>query len=113
MSSFPFLQLLVEALLYYLACSIAVRRREEAPGLIRVFITVIVLAFVSGGVHSVLGHSFWLSSVIVFVINFFVLLVGLGIGMFRTIVAAIIVILLRSLMEWAFSGVGSGPNLFT
>ncbi|MBU0690678.1 hypothetical protein KKC97_02615 [bacterium] len=108
-----FLQLIVEALLYYLACSIVARRREEAPGLVRVFFTVLALAFISGGVHFILGHSFWLSSAIVFVINFFILLIGLGIGFFRTIIAAIIVILLRSLMEWAFSGVGHGPNLFS
>jgi hypothetical protein len=112
MSHHPFLQLLVEALLYYLACSIAVRRRDEAPGLLRVFITVLILAFVSGGVKAVIG-DFWLSSAIVFVINFFILLAGLGIGLFRTIIAAIIVILLRSLMEWAFGGAGGGPNLFT
>ena len=107
-----FLQLLVEALLYYLACSIAARSREDAPGLIRVFITVVILAFVSGGVKAVVG-DFWLASVIVFVINFFILLLGLGIGFFRTIIAAILVILLRSLMEWAFGGTGGGPNLLT
>jgi hypothetical protein len=107
-----FMQLLVEALLYYLACSLVARRREDAPGLIRVFITVIVLAFVSGGVKAVIG-DFWMSSAIIFVINFFILLIGLGIGMFRTIIAAIVVILLRSLMELAFRSSGNASNLFS
>jgi len=108
-----FLQLLVEALLYYLACSLVARRREEAPGLLRVFITVLILAFVSGGVKGVVG-DFWLSSALVFVINFFILLIGLGIGFFRTVIAAIVVILLRSLLEWAFHMPrGGGPNLFS
>jgi hypothetical protein len=111
MSSHPFLQLVVEALLYYLACVLVARQREEAPGLVRVFITVLILAFVSGGVKTVIG-DFWLSSAIVFVVNFFILLMGLGLGLFRTIIAAILVIFLRSLMEWAF-GAGPGPNLFT
>ncbi|MFZ5433284.1 MAG: hypothetical protein ACOZB3_05865 [Calditrichota bacterium] len=96
-----FLHLLVEALLYYMACMLVARKREEAPGLIRVLITVIILAFISGGVHNVIGH-FWLSNAIVFVINFFVLWIGLGIGFFRTILAAIIVILLRMLLEQVF-----------
>lgn len=111
MDSFPLLQLLVEALLYYLACMLVARKREDAPGLIRVFITVVILAFVSGGVKAVIG-DFWLSSAIVFVVNFFILLMGLGLGMFRTIIAALLVIFLRSLMQWAF-GASAGPNLFT
>jgi hypothetical protein len=111
MSASPLLQLVVEALLYYLACMIVARRREEAPGFIRVFITVLVLTFVSGGVKAVVG-DFWLSSALVFVVNFFILLIGLGLGMFRTIIAALLVIVLRSLMEMVF-GTGSGPNLFT
>lgn len=106
-----FLQLLVEALLYYLACSFVAKSREEAPGLVRIFLTVLVLAFVSGGVKAVVG-DFWLASGIVFVVNFFILWIGLGIGMFRTVIAAIIVIVLRSILERVFA-VPSGPDLFS
>ena len=107
-----FLQLLVEALLYYLACTLITRRRDDAPGLLRVFVTVIVLAFVSGGVKAIIG-DFWLASMIVFVVNFFILLMGLGIGVFRTILAALLVIMLRSLLEWAFALPGPGPELLS
>jgi hypothetical protein len=104
------LQLLVEALLYYLACAL-VSRREHAPGLLRVFITVLLLAFVSGGVKAIIG-DFWLASAIIFFLNIFILLFGLGIGILRTVVAAILVIVLRSLLEWAFGGM-SRPELFS
>ncbi|RPH93798.1 hypothetical protein EHM69_09285 [candidate division KSB1 bacterium] len=103
------LQLLVEALLYYLACSLVARSREEAPGLIRVLLVVIVLTFISGGVKSVIG-DFWLSSAIVFLVNFFVLWIGLGIGFFRTIIAALLVILLRSILTAVFA---NNPGIWT
>ena len=106
-----FLQLLVEALLYYLACAL-VSRREQAPGLIRVFVTVLLLAFVSGGVRAVIG-DFWLANGVIFVINLFILFIGLGIGVFRTIIAAILVIVLRNLLEWAFGGMQPGPRLWS
>jgi hypothetical protein len=106
-----FLQLVVEALLYYLACSFVARSREDAPGLVRVLITVLILAFVSGGVKAVIG-DFWLSSAIVFVINFIVLWAGLGIGFLRTILAAVIVIVLRSVLQAVF-GTGSSPTFFS
>jgi uncharacterized membrane protein YjjP (DUF1212 family) len=105
------LQLLAEALLYYLACSFVARNREEAPGLVRIFLTVIVLAFVSGGVKFVIG-DFWLASGLVFFVNFFILYLGLGIGFFRTVIAALVVILLRSLLERVFA-VPGGPELLS
>ena len=106
-----FLQLLVEALLYYLACSL-LAKREEAPGFVRVLIVVLLLAFVSGGVNAVLPN-FWISSAIIAVINFFILWLGLGIGLFRTILALIAVMLLRSLLQHYFGPTGQGPALFT
>lgn len=105
-----FLQLLAEALLYYLACRILVHRQEEAPGLIRIFVTVFLLAVVSGGLKYAIG-DFWLTSIIIFVINFFILLIGLGIGFFRTVLAAILVIVLRMILTAAFN-FGRGPELF-
>lgn len=95
------LHLLVEAILYYVACMLVARRREEAPGIIRVLITVALLAFVSGGLQAMIGH-FWLSQALAFIISFFILWIGLGIGFFRTILAAILVILLRMLLERVF-----------
>ncbi|MDD5088641.1 MAG: hypothetical protein PHI18_07580 [bacterium] len=95
------LHLLAEAVLYYVACMLVARRREDAPGIIRVLITVALLAFVSGGAQAVVG-DFWLSQAVVFVINFFILWIGLGIGFIRTILAAILVILLRMLLERVF-----------
>ena len=95
------LHLLVEAVLYYVACMLVARSREEAPGIIRVLITVALLAFVSGGLQAMNGH-FWLSQALAFIINFFILWIGLGIGFFRTILAAILVILLRMLLEKVF-----------
>ncbi len=106
-----FLQLVVEALLYYLACSL-LAKREEAPGLLRVFIVVMLLAFVSGGIKAIFS-DFWIGSGIIAVLNFFILWIGLGIGLFRTILALIAVMLLRSLLEYSFGGVGAGPALFT
>jgi hypothetical protein len=102
------IRLLAEALLYYVACSLVARGRENAPGFIRVFVVVLLLAFVSSGIRGVIG-DFWMSSALIFVINFFILWIGLGIGMIRTIIAALIVILLRSLMEAAF-GTASGSG---
>lgn len=95
------LQLLAEAILYYAACMLVARSREDAPGILRVFIAVALLAFVSGGVQALIG-DFWLSQALAFIINFFILWIGLGIGFFRTIVAAILVILLRMLLERVF-----------
>ena len=106
-----FLRLIAEALLYYVACSLVARGKEDAPGILRVFIVVVLLAFVSAGIKGVIG-DFWLSSALVFVINFIILWVGLGIGLIRTIIAALIVILLRSLMESVF-GARPGPELFS
>ena len=97
------LQLLVEALLYYAACSLVARSRAEAPGYLRVLIVVVLLAFVSGGIKAVIG-DFWLSSAIVFVINFLILWIGLGVGFIRTIIAALLVALLRALLTAVFSG---------
>ena len=105
------LRLIAEALLYYVACSLVARGKEDAPGFLRVFIVVLLLAFVSSGIKGVIG-DFWLSSALVFVINFFILWIGLGIGLIRTIIAALIVIMLRSLMESVF-GTGRGPELLT
>jgi len=102
----PFLQLLVEALLYYVACSLVARSREDAPGLLRVFLTVLVLTFISGGLKAVTG-DFWLGNAVAFVLSFFVLWIGLGIGFFRTIIAAILVLLLRALLEAVFARGGS------
>jgi hypothetical protein len=96
------LQLLVEALLYYVACSLVARSREQAPGLLRVLFVVILLTFISGGVKAVIG-DIWLGSAIVFVVNFLVLWIGLGIGFFRTILAAVLVLILRAVLETVFS----------
>ena len=101
-----FLQLLVEAVLYYVACSLVARSREDAPGLLRVFLVVLLLTFISGGLKAVIG-DFWLSHGIVFILSFFVLWIGLGIGFFRTIMAAILVMILRSVLEAVFAR-GSG-----
>ena len=97
------LQLLVEALLYYAACSLVARSRAEAPGLLRVLIVVVLIIFISGGVKAVIG-GFWLGNAVVFVINFLVLWIGLGVGFLRTIIAALLVMLLRALLTAVFSG---------
>lgn len=97
-----FLRLIVETLLYYLACSLMARNRENAPGLIRVFITVLIVAFISSAGTSVID-DIWVESVLVGIISFIILWIGLGIGLIRTILAALIVILLRSLLEAVFS----------
>ena len=106
-----FLQVVVEALLYYLACTL-LAKKEQAPGLLRVFLVVLLLAFVSNGIKGILP-DFWISSAIVTVVNFFILWLGLGIGLFRTILALIAVMLLRSLLVYVFQDVGHGPALFT
>lgn len=97
------LQLLVEALLYYVACSLIARTREEAPGFLRVLLVVALLTFISGGVKAVIG-DFWLSNAVVFAITFVVLWIGLGVGFFRTIIAALLVAGLRWLLTLVFSG---------
>jgi hypothetical protein len=101
------LQLLAEALLYYAACSLIARTREEAPGFLRVLFVVVLLTFISGGVKAVIG-DFWLSSAIVFVVNFVILWIGLGVGFFRTVIAAILVAVLRWLLTAVFSGQANG-----
>lgn len=107
----PFLQLLVEAILYYVACMFVARTREDAPGLVRIFLVVLLIAFISGGMKYVIG-DFWLTSGLLLVINFFILWLGLGIGFFRTVIAAIIVMILRAILEKAFA-VPSGPAMFS
>ena len=100
----PILRLIAETLLYYLACSLLARTREDAPGLIRVFITVLIVAFISSAGTAVID-DLWLNNVLVGIISFIILWIGLGIGLIRTIVAALIVMILRSLMEAAFARV--------
>ena len=95
------LRLLAETVLYYLAASILSKGRENAPGFIRVFITVLIVAFISSAGTAMI-NDIWLSSVLVGIIAFIILWIGLGIGLIRTIIAVLIVILLRSLMEHAF-----------
>ena len=105
-------QLLLETLLYYLACTLLARKREDAPGILRVFITVLLIALITWGVHSVLGGTFlgrgiasgmWASGVFTFILSFIILWIGLGIGLIRTILAALLVTLLHHLMAAAFS----------
>jgi hypothetical protein len=96
------LQLLTETLLYYLACMLVARSREDAPGLFRVLITVLILALVAGGIHAVV-KGLWHSGVIMLIVSFIVLWIGLGIGFFRTIIAALIVALLHTLLEKVFT----------
>lgn len=97
------LQLLVETILYYLACSLVARTREEAPGLLRVLFVVVLLAFISGGIKAVLGEYFWLGNALAFVVNFVILWIGLGIGFLRTIIAALLVIVLRAVLGAVFT----------
>ena len=97
------LQLLVEAILYYVACSLISRTREDAPGFLRVLFVVVLLTFLSGGVKAVIG-DFWLSNAVAFVVNFIVLWIGLGIGFIRTIWAAVLVAVLRWLLTAVFTG---------
>lgn len=100
------LQLLAETLLYYFACLIVARSHADAPGFIRVLITVLILSFFAGGVHYVI-HGIWSSGALLFIVSFIVLWFGLGIGFFRTIIATLIVSLLHTLLERIFShGVG-------
>jgi hypothetical protein len=105
-------QLLLETLLYYLACTLLARSREDAPGIIRVFITVFLIALITWGVHGVFGGTFlgrgiasgmWASGVFTFLLSFVILWIGLGIGLIRTILAALLVTLLHHLMNAAFS----------
>ncbi len=105
-------QLLLETLLYYLACSLLARKREDAPGLIRVFITVFLIALITWGVHGVFGGTWlgrgiasgmWASGLFTFILSFVILWIGLGIGLFRTILAALLVTVLHHLMSAALS----------
>ncbi len=97
------LRLIAEAVLYYVACNFVARSKEDAPGFLRILIVVFLLSFVSGGLHYTIGH-FWLTSFLALVISFFILWIGLGIGFFRTILAAIIVTILRMILERVFGG---------
>jgi hypothetical protein len=97
-----FLRLIAETLLYYLTCSLLARKREDAPGLLRVFITVFLVAFISASGTAMI-NDIWVGSVLVGIISFVILWIGLGIGLIRTIIAVLIVMLLRSLMQAAFS----------
>jgi len=97
-----FLRLIAETLLYFVAARLLARGKEDAPGLIRVFITVLIVAFISSAGTAVID-DIWLNGILVGIISFIILWIGLGIGLIRTIFAALIVVLLRSLMEAAFS----------
>lgn len=101
------LQLLVEALLYYVACSLIARTRNDAPGFLRVLFVVMLLTFISGGVKALIG-DFWLSNTVIFIVNFVALWIGLGIGFFRTVIAAVLVIVLRWLLTVVFTGRANG-----
>ena len=96
------LQLITETLLYYLACMLVARSREDAPGFIRVLITVLILALFAGGVKYVI-HDLWRSGALLFIVSFIVLWLGLGIGFFRTIIATLIVSVLHTVLERVFS----------
>jgi hypothetical protein len=100
------IQLLVEALLYYLACTLVARNRESAPGFIRVILVVLILALVAGGTQSLVTGALWHSGVILFILSFIILWIGLGIGFIRTILAALIVTLLHSVLQKVFA---TGP----
>jgi len=93
----------VQAFLYYIACHLLTRKHEHVPGVIRLFITVVLMAAVGGFLGWSLGHG-WLTNVLILVTNFLILLVGLGIGIFRTILAAVVVFLLNLLLRAVFSG---------
>ena len=97
-----FLRLLAETLLYYLTCSLLARGKDGGPGLIRVFITVLIVAFISSAGTAMI-NDIWVGSVLVGIICFIILWIGLGIGLIRTILAVLIVLLLRSLMQAAFA----------
>lgn len=96
------LQIILETLLYYVACTLVARSREDAPGFVRVLIVVLVLALIAGGTGMLLSGGIWTSGAILFVLSFLVLWIGLGIGFFRTILAALIVSLLHALLERVF-----------
>jgi hypothetical protein len=100
--SLTILQLIVESLLYYLACMLVARSREDAPGIIRVLITVLILAFVAGGVQYVV-HDIWHSGPLLFILSFIILWIGLGIGFIRTIIATLIVSLLHTVLARVFT----------
>jgi len=108
----PILRLLAETLLYYLACTLLARTREDAPGLLRVFITVLIVVFISSAGTAMI-NDIWVSSALVGIISFIILWIGLGIGLIRTIFAALIVILLRALMEAAFSRIEVSPEFLS
>ena len=50
-----------------------------------------------------LGHG-WLTHLLTLFVNFIILWVGLGIGVFRTVLAAVVVFLLNLLLAAVFSG---------
>ncbi len=96
------IQILVETLLYYFACMIVARSHESAPSFLRVLITVLILSFFAGGVRYIV-HDIWHSGALLFVISFFVLWFGLGVGFFRTIIATLIVAVLHAILEHLFA----------
>jgi hypothetical protein len=96
------LRLIAETLLYYLTCSLLAKGKEGGPGLLRVFIVVLIVAFVSSAGTAMI-NDIWVGSVLVGIISFIILWIGLGIGLIRTILAVLIVMLLRSLMQAAFA----------
>lgn len=97
------LYFLVQALLYYIACHLLTRKHEHVPGVVRLFITVVLMAAVGGFLGWSLGYG-WLTNVLILVTNFIILLVGLGIGVFRTLLAAVVVFLLNLLLRAVFGG---------
>lgn len=97
------LYLLVQALLYYIACHLLTRKHEHVPGILRLFVTVLLMAAANGFLSWSVGHG-WLTSALILVINFLILLVGLGIGLLRTILAAVVVFFLNLLLRAVFAG---------
>lgn len=97
------LYFLVQALLYYIACHLLTRKHEHVPGILRLFITVILIAAANGFLGWSLGHG-WLTQVLILFVSFFILWAGLGIGVLRTILAALVVFLLNLLLAAVFAG---------
>jgi hypothetical protein len=94
--------LLAQALLYYIACRLLTGKQEHAPGILRLLVVVFLMILVERFFGWALGHG-WLTGFLILVINFFILWAGLGIGLARTILAAIIVFLLNLLFAEIFA----------
>lgn len=95
--------LLVQALLYYVACHLLARKSERVPGLMRLIFTVFFIVAISGFLRWALGYG-WMTQVIVLVTSFFILWGGLGLGPLRTLIAALIVFLLNLALSRVFEG---------